>query len=92
MTTTTTTLWACTDCLLAAHDPAANVAADPAPLGLLAGTDWDVGSLSHGPDCGGFDDCDGFCDVVTFSTAPCDGCGSALAGARNAFTVWGVKA
>lgn len=98
-----TTIWVCTDCMLAhnGHD----VEQDASPWaawsrdvdvtqGMLAAEHGAIGEYDV-PDCPNLDDdgrwvggqeCE--CERIEFSTYPCDGCNSRLAGSRYAFTVW----
>lgn len=72
------TIWVCTDCLFAREgDGTENP--DREPWGLLPTADVSLGVLwpEH-------------CERRDFDTAPCDGCGTPLAGERYAYTVWGA--
>jgi len=87
-------IWVCVDCaimeangeLLPDRDQS-----QPAPWSLWA--DEPAGSVTlggaeHGDWCTleAAGECD--CDHIDFSTSRCDGCGSSLAGAREAATYW----
>lgn len=96
----TLTIWVCYDCInLAANgsqpDPEWRDADQPAPLSgipddaeVTCGMTW----ADHADDCPNrlaesFDDeCD--CENDSFSSQPCDGCGTWLAGSHHAMTLW----
>ncbi len=89
------TLWVCQDCLMmAANGETAELDnSQPAPLCLLAGADYALG-ITEEAHASNFDhesecirgECG--CETVDFWTAPCDGCGSRLAGSRHGVTLW----
>lgn len=94
MITDSSTLWVCVDCLLAAEGDGSPEPPDREPWSLLAqpaivfygmprSEHWDLERC--------FDDQYGgcACEVQAFSTAACDGCGSNLAGERQAYTLIG---
>ncbi|ROR95502.1 hypothetical protein EDD28_0055 [Salana multivorans] len=84
-------LWVCVDCMLAHHYPGEGEASGECePWALL-----DEGVVTAGLDCGTPDHhaadpnahYEG-CDRRDFDAGDCEGCGSALAGERYAFTWW----
>ena len=96
------TIWVCQCCMLThangeccsdlyyGQDP------DHDPLGLISHPSWvSMGMTQEEHSCGRQDDthfgeCDGECDceINTFSTSRCEGCGSWLHGERHAMTLW----
>lgn len=84
-------LWVCSDCMLAHHYPGeAEASGECEPWGAIT-----EGVVTAGLDCGTPDhyalDPDahyGGCERREFDTGDCEGCGSALAGERHAFTWW----
>lgn len=81
-------LWVCRDCLCAYangedyHEPG-----QPEPWTLHPDTRTvSMGIVGREHTCGPTPDCD--CERREFSKTACDGCGSALAGERHAFTLW----
>lgn len=92
------TLWVCVDCYFAHHgaDDDPSHAPDREPLGLIPeDTELTAGLFreQHADGCPngtedswGTEDCD--CERREFSWSRCDGCGSALGGAREALTAW----
>ena len=95
---TTYTIRVCQDCYLTHHYGYAaedtEYVPDREPLALVpAGADITSGMLhsEHDPDCVDPESCgdDGEgCEHSTFSSRPCEGCGSRLGGTRDALTVW----
>ena len=96
-TLTTYTVWACQDCLMAAagyteHETGTVPELEPwTRLGEGETVSPGFGWEDHTEDCpnrvaGGTVDCD--CETQDFSTSPCGGCGSHLAGSRHAVTVF----
>jgi hypothetical protein len=94
------TIWVCLCCLFAREgdgcagqhehtdEPWALIDSDPS-VRVTAGMSWE----EHAGDCANrrathsrIDDCD--CERDSFSASSCDGCGSALAGERHAYTLW----
>lgn len=94
MPTPVTSLWVCVDCImLAANGEVSDPPPACPPMDLLAGHDVTIGlsMADHAEDCPNYPEwigaeCD--CETVAFSTMPCEGCGSRLAGERHAMTVW----
>lgn len=90
------TVWVCTDCaaVQANGELGDDLTPDRGPLWLLAGMTVAAGMnlRDHDARCpkrttaGRVDECD--CETVPYSTTPCAGCGSALAGERHALTVF----
>jgi hypothetical protein len=94
-------MWLCVDCHLTAVGYSAEELGgtpDREPLALLG--EYGAGTLTpglswaeHDGDCAiraaraNVDDCG--CEHRPFSGAECDGCGSQLAGSRDAWTLWG---
>lgn len=86
------TLWVCVDCYVTHHGVANEWdTPDREPLSLIdedsevsAGMMWE----EHECDRPSWDEGECDCETVTFSGAPCDGCGSYLAGSRHALTLW----
>lgn len=87
-----TDLWVCTDCLYVEQgidtgDDGSKP--DREPWGLVDGF-WTVvlpgmpWAEHVSPAC---QDGQCECETVTYSTSPCDGCGSPLAGSRHAYTL-----
>ena len=85
-------LWACTDCTLTHANGECDPDPDRKPWSLW--TDGEVITMGllteeHADTCTPADreeGCD--CERREFDTSPCGGCGSRLAGTRDAFTAW----
>lgn len=92
---TTTTIWACIDCLDFAHgfdEHERGVEYPPevalAFLNLNGEVDPGLLPAEHHSDCGVLDgECEQDCETITFSSDRCGWCLSALAGSRHALTV-----
>lgn len=99
VTASTCVLWLCVDCHLSAAGYSADElgsAPDREPLGLLGA--YGMGNLmpgvlwpEHADGCarGYVDECG--CEHRPFSGSDCDGCGSQLAGSRDAWTLRGSR-
>lgn len=96
---TTTTVYACVDCTQLHANGEMNTTPDCEPWNL---TDSDptvanvsMGMMDSAHDCEDPEACresyaysgEG-CEHIAFSTSPCGGCGSQMAGERYAFTLW----
>jgi hypothetical protein len=89
------TVWVCVDCYLTHHGYSRDELGHAPSHEPLSGLS-DVEHVSAGlmwaeHECGreswdDGDECE--CEHVTFSKTPCEGCGSPLAGSREALTIW----
>lgn len=86
-------LWVCDDCRDAAEGTAEGwpTVPDPVPWSLIPWGDVYVPGLPWSEhSCGratGLDGSECDCETTTYSTTPCDACGSTLAGSRHAYTL-----
>lgn len=84
----TTTIWVCVDCMMTREtgEPCENVDCNPwSRITDDQTVTFGIIEPEHTADCDTMD-CD--CAYDSFSTAPCEGCGTDLAGARYAYTLW----
>jgi hypothetical protein len=92
------TIWVCVDCYGAHHGLEQHGTPDREPLSLIPeDVDVTAGLLyeEHEEDClfhtlghDAPDDYECDCERIEFSKSPCEGCGSRLAGEREALTLW----
>ncbi len=83
------TVWVCVDCALTHANGECGESSDREPLSAIpAGHTVTLGLLrsEHAPSCDSVEECD--CATDAFSTVPCAGCGSTLAGERHAMALW----
>lgn len=93
MAETSSTYWVCVDCYVLHVNGETSPDVNPETLWstLEDGQTVTAGIFNEAHSCGrehgeDIDECD--CDHDDFSSVPCDGCDSYLAGARYACTVW----
>jgi ribosomal protein L37AE/L43A len=90
----TVTVWLCIDCLVMLANGEESPDADREPLSEIGEDDEITLGLfleEHASDCAAREqgaECDQECDHDHFSSDPCEGCGSRLAGERHAATLW----
>jgi len=91
--------WVCVDCYFTHHgvfEVDAHGTPDREPLSLIdEAAEVTAGMVFDEHECGRengeeIDECD--CERIEFSSSSCDGCGSHLAGSREALTVWTLAA
>lgn len=84
-------IWVCTDCYFAHHGiENDDYTPDEIPWNRWEGDPAEITSgmmrAEHDSECDPENECE--CEQQTFSWSQCDGCGSMLGGAREAFTYW----
>lgn len=87
--------WVCVDCYFVHHGiyESESGTTPTCALALISASDEITSGLvldEHEPDCpmraDQFSECE--CEEIPFSSSPCEGCGSHLAGSRHALTIW----
>ena len=85
------TVWVCTDCYMAHHYGEPTTTEEGLqPMSLLVDFEVTDGLPANLHECSAAELASGDCQCgeLNFSKTPCEGCGSTLAGAREALTLW----
>jgi len=86
-------LWVCDDCLFAregdgTEDPHCEPWNREPDTDVTLGVAYGHDGCEHSPYADDYDEHSESCEMHTFSSRSCDGCGCHLAGTRHAYTWW----